>query len=70
MKSLNKNYYNDIKDSGYYWVERLPQSTVEETVRKVEGHFGFFKEDLCIEDFEIAKVERSTELADSLLKSD
>lgn len=42
LKSLNENYYNAIKVSDYYWVERTPQSTVEETVRKVEQYFGFY----------------------------
>lgn len=45
LKSLNENHYNAIKDSGYYWIERTLKSTVEETVRKVERHFGFFKDD-------------------------
>lgn len=68
LKSLNENHYNAIKDSGYYWVERTPRSTVEETVRKVERHFGFFKEDFHRKDFEIKKIEKGTELADRLLK--
>lgn len=68
LRSLNENHYNAIKDSDYYWVERTPKSTVEETVRKVEQHFGFFKEDFRMEDFEIKKVEKDTELADRLLK--
>ena len=41
LRSLNEKRYNDIKNSGYYWIERTPQSTVSETVRKVEQHFGF-----------------------------
>ena len=41
LKSLNENHYHAIKDSGYYWVERTPISTVDETVGKVERHFGF-----------------------------
>ena len=52
LKSLNENYYNAIKDSDYYWVEKTPKSTIEETVRKVERHFEFFKEDFRMEDFE------------------
>lgn len=47
LKSLNGNHYHAIKDSDYYWVERTAQSTVEETVTKVERHFGF-KNSLCM----------------------
>ena len=41
LKSLNQNHYNAVKDSEYYWIERTPSSTVAETVKKVERHFGF-----------------------------
>ena len=41
LKSLNEKNYNAIKDSGYCWLERTPKSTVDETVEKVEKHFGF-----------------------------
>ena len=48
LKSLNEKHYIAIKESDYYWIERTPQSTVDETVRKVERHFGFTKNDfLC-----------------------
>ncbi len=40
LRSLNEKHYRDIKESGYFWLERTPQSTVEETVDKVERHFG------------------------------
>jgi len=40
LKSLNWNHYNAIKDSDYFWIERTPESTVDETVEKVEKHFG------------------------------
>ena len=43
LKSLNEKKYNDIKRSSYYWIERTPKSTVDETVEKVERHFGFEK---------------------------
>ena len=32
--------YQDIKASSYYWIERTPQSTVDETLEKVDRHFG------------------------------
>ncbi len=41
LKSLNENHYNAIKASDYYWIERIPNSTVDETVEKVGKHFGF-----------------------------
>ncbi|MCI9397467.1 MAG: hypothetical protein HFI55_11175 [Lachnospiraceae bacterium] len=37
---LNEKYYWDIKGSGYFWLERTPQSTVKETADKVERYFG------------------------------
>ena len=40
LRSLNEKYYCDIKKSGYFWLERTPQSTVEETTGKVERYFG------------------------------
>lgn len=40
LRSLNEKHYSDIKESGYFWLERTPESTVEETVIKVERHFG------------------------------
>ena len=40
LRSLNEKHYCDIKESGYFWLERTPQSTVEETAGKVERHFG------------------------------
>lgn len=59
LKSLNENHYNAIKDSDYYWIERTPRSTVEETVEKAERHFGFFKKDFHMEDSEIKKNEKT-----------
>lgn len=40
LKSLNEKHYRDIKESDYFWLERTSESTVEETVEKVEKHFG------------------------------
>ena len=40
LKSLNEKRCNDIKCSNYFWIERTENSTVNETVRKVEQHFG------------------------------
>lgn len=41
LRSLNKKFYKDIKESGYFWIERTAESTVDKTVAKVECHFGF-----------------------------
>jgi len=40
LQSLNEKAYQDIKASKYFWLERTPESTVEETLAKVERHFG------------------------------
>lgn len=40
LKSLNEGLYQAVKGSRYFWLERTPQSTVEDTVQKVEAHFG------------------------------
>jgi len=40
LRSLNEKYYNAIKNSDYYWLERTSRSTVRETVEKAERHFG------------------------------
>ena len=43
LVSLNEKHYNAIKDSSYYWIERTPESTIDETTRKVEKHFGLVR---------------------------
>ncbi len=60
LKSLNEKSYNDIKNSDYFWIERTESSTVDDTVRKVEQHFGLYTLD-------IKKVGKDTELADELI---
>ncbi len=40
LRSLNEKHYSDIKASDYFWLERTSQSTVEDTVKKVERYFG------------------------------
>ena len=52
LKGLNGKECNDIKDSGYYWIERTSKSTVNETVEKVERHFGFVKDDFSMDALE------------------
>ncbi len=62
LRSLNEKYYSAIKASDYYWVERTFKSTVDETVEKVERHFGFANL------LKIKKVDRNTELANELIR--
>jgi len=62
LKSLNGKYYNAIKASDYYWIERTFKSTVDETVEKAERHFGLANLP------EIKKVDRNTGLADELIR--
>lgn len=67
LKSLNEKSYKAIKDSGYFWIERTPKSTVEETVGKVERHFGLVKNEFRGDALEIKKVEKDTDLAAKLI---
>lgn len=62
LRSLNEKNYRNIKESGYFWLERTAESTVEKTVGKVERHFGFIGLP------EIQKVDRNTVLADELIR--
>lgn len=39
LRNLNTKRYNEIKNSRYFWLERNENSSVEETVYKVEQHF-------------------------------
>lgn len=41
LQNLNEENYKAIQHSGYFWMERNEGSTVEETVGKVERHFGW-----------------------------
>ncbi len=61
LKSLNEKRCEQIRHSDYFWIERNKHSTVEDTVRKVEKHFGFANSP------EIKKVDKNTELADKLI---
>lgn len=67
LNCLNQKTYNDIKAGKYFWLERTETSTVEETVRKVEQHFGLGKKDFSPAKVEIKKVDQNTELAKKLV---
>ena len=68
VKSLNEKRCNDIKESNYFWVERTENSTVDETVRKVEQHFDLVVKDFSMNTLKIRKVEKDTELAEKLIR--
>ena len=44
LKSINEKRCTEIKNSNYCWIERTANSTVHDTLGKVESHFGFAKE--------------------------
>ncbi len=67
LKSLNEKSYELIKNSDYFWLERSENSTVEETVRKVEQHFGLSPKSFSMDTLEIRRVDKDTELVDRLL---
>lgn len=41
LRKINVPRYHEIKNSPYFWVERNADSTIEETIRQVEQHFGW-----------------------------
>ena len=63
LKSLNEQRYADIKNSEYFWVERTESSTVEDTLRRVEQHFG-----LAARPITIRRVDKDTELSRDLIE--
>ena len=48
LKTLNEKRYHDIKSSNYLWIERTKHSKVDETVRRVEQHFGLVHKDFSL----------------------
>ena len=67
LKSLNEKSYEFIKNSDYFWLERTENSTVDDTVRKVEQHLGLTKKAFNMDSLEMKKVDRNSELVDKLL---
>lgn len=41
LRNINTQRYHQIKNSHYFWLERTEHSTVEDTVKQVEQHFGW-----------------------------
>ena len=68
LKSLNEKRCSDIKGSNYFWIERTENSTVNETVRKVEHHFGLVGKHFNMDTLEIRKVDKDTDLAEKLIR--
>lgn len=54
LMSLNAKYYEDVKASGYFFIDRADGLSVEETVARTAKHFGF------TEMFEDAKADDVT----------
>lgn len=46
LKKLDEKGNHDVKDSNYFWIERTENSTIEETVRKAERHFGLVEKSI------------------------
>ncbi len=64
LYSLNIDFYNYIKESDFFWLERDNTRSVEETVQLVEQHFGWS----LLDDFSIQKVDAGTALNNELLE--
>ena len=59
LLSLNAQYFQDVKKSGYFWLERDDRRGIEETAALVAKHFGLA---------EIKKVDKDSFLAGELLE--
>lgn len=71
LLSLNAKYYEDVRASEYFWLDRADGRSVEENAALTAKHFGFdeiFKNaDAAAEDVAIVKVDRDTPLAAEFL---
>ncbi len=71
LLSLNAKYFEDVKASGYFWIDRGDGLSVEETVARTAKHFGFDEmfqnAGAAAEDVTIVKVDRDTPLAEEFL---
>ena len=63
LKSLNEQRYTDIKNSDYFWLERTETSTVEDTLRRMEQHFGLTERPITFH-----KVDKDTALSAKLIE--
>ena len=64
LYSLNIDFYNYIKHSDYFWLERDNNRSVGETVQMVEQYFGW----KILNGLEIKKVDKGTVLENELIK--
>lgn len=67
LMSLNEKYYEDVKASGYFFVDRGDGLSVEETVALTAKHFGLEEPTAAISGLSIVKVEKDTSLAEEFL---
>lgn len=66
LMSLNEKYYEDVKASGYFYVDRGDGLSVEKTVALTAQHFGF-ETPVASGGLSIVKVEKGTPLAEEFL---
>ena len=61
---LNMDLYREVRNSGWFFIDRADGLTVGETVRKVAGHFGLSGPKAV----SVEKAEKDTPLAEALLR--
>jgi len=64
LRSLNAGFYEEVKRSEFFWLERDDSRTVEETAALVAKHWGWDE----AATLHVEKVEKGTKLADDLLE--
>ena len=71
LMTLNAKYYEDVKASGYFYVDRGDGLSVEETVARTAAHFGLEMPGAGAEgaadELEIVKVDKDTPFAKEFL---
>ena len=63
----NQKERANFVNSGFRYIERTDNDTIENTLDVIEKHFGFVKKDFNIDSLDIKKVDKDTELVDKLL---
>lgn len=66
LMSLNEKYYEDVKASGYFFVDRGDGLSVEETVALTAKHFGL-EVPVAAGGLSVVKVEKDTPFAQEFL---
>lgn len=66
LMSLNEKYYEDVKASGYFFVDRGDGLSVEETVALTAKHFGL-EAPVAAGGLSVVKVEKDTPFAQEFL---